>query len=118
MAASKAKGFSYGEPFKVSIGGRFFTQTVLSIVGEEEEYPKGGIPIEASKLGLPDGLADVMWANLIISEKEAYKSYDCQIIGGKLVIWSAGKEKEFSAEVAEGSGALKGYTVTVWAIGR
>lgn len=118
MAASKAKGFEYEQPFKFAAGGRFFTQTVAKIIGEEEEYPKGGIPINFVSCGLPDGLVDAAWANLIVSEKEAYKSYDCQVIKEKLVIWQSGKEKEFAPELEEGKGALKGYTVTIWAIGR
>jgi hypothetical protein len=119
MAASKATGFEYAEPtVRISIGGRIFTQVEAKIIGEKEEYPKGGIPIDYTKLGLTDALVDSIWANLIVSEKEAYKSYDCQVIKGNLVIWQAGKEKEFSPELEEGKGALKGYSVVFNVIGR
>lgn len=132
MAASKAKGFEYNTETqtKVSLGGRFLTVTEIKIKGEEEEYPKGGLEIEPLKLGLPDGLVEAIWTTPLLEakasefQKGGFKAYPAQINtftskNPVLTLLQAGKEKEFGLELEEANGkALKGYTATVWAIGR
>jgi hypothetical protein len=117
MAASAAK-LLYENLFKTSIGGRFLTLVKVSIEGEAEEYKKGGIALDFAKLGLPDGLVNVALCLNFLDEKNE-KAYNAQIVGEKLVIFGAGAEKTFGAELTEAEGkALKGFTCTLLVIGR
>jgi hypothetical protein len=116
MAASAA-ALTYTPVFKASIGGRFLTETVLSISAEAEEYKAKGIAVDVTKLGLPDGLVDLTYCKLFLDEKSE-KAYKCQIIKGKLVIYQTGAEKKYAVELTEAEGkSLKGFTVRVIAIG-
>jgi hypothetical protein len=119
MAASAAK-LEYGEPFKASLGGRFVTLTELKIAGEAEEYKKGGILLEYSKLGLPDALVDLAFltGGSFLDEKSE-KQFDAAIVKEKLILYASGKEKTFNGELSEAEGkALKGYYGFVVALGR
>lgn len=119
MAASAAK-LEYGEPFKASLGGRFVTLTEIKIAGEAEEYKAKGIPLEYSKLGLPDALVDIIFltGGSFLDEKSE-KQYSAAIVKEKLILYASGKEKTFNVELseAEGKGLRGGYAVVV-ALGR
>jgi hypothetical protein len=116
MAASAA-ALAYETIFRTSVGGRFLTETILSISGEAEEYKKGGITVDLTQLGVPNGNIDLTLVKLFLDEKNE-KAYEAQIIKGKLVLFASGKEKTFKAELTEAEGkALKGFTCRVIAIG-
>jgi hypothetical protein len=117
MAASAA-ALSYEVLSKTSIGGRWLTVTKVSIAGEAEEYKAKGIALNPTSLGLPDGLLDFGLVNLLLDETNA-KSFDAQIVGKKLVLFQAGKEKTWSPELTEAEGkALKGWAATIVSVGR
>jgi hypothetical protein len=117
MAAAAAK-LSYEELFKVTIGGRWFTGTKVSIEGENEEYKKGGIALEPKSLSLPLGLLDAAFTQGLFDEKSE-KQFDALLVKEKLVAYASGAEKKFNAELTEAEGkALKGYYAIVYATGR
>ena|ERR1700743_1446111 len=118
MAASAAK-LSYKKMFKTSIGGRFLTLTEIAIEGEAEEYKKGGIPLEYSKLGLPDSIVDLAFLPSGFTDEKDEKQFDAQVLEEKLLLYASGKEKAFAAELSEAEGkALKGWSATILVIGR
>jgi hypothetical protein len=119
MAASAAE-LSYGAPIrKFSIGGRFLVLLEVSINGEAEEYKKGGIPLENSKLGLPDSLVDLIFMPSGFTDEKDEKQYDAQVLKEKLILYASGKEKTFSLELTEAEGkALKGWSALLLVIGR
>jgi len=118
MAASAAK-LSYKNLSKTSIGGRFLTITEIAIEGEAEEYKKGGILLEYSKLGLPNARLDLAFLPSGFTDEKDEKQFDAQIVEEKMLLYSSGKEKTFNAELTEAEGkALKGWSAIVVAIGR
>ena len=67
MAALK---FEYGTPFRISIGGRYLTVTEITGEGSNEEYAKGGSPLDYTKLGLPNNKVDCIFAALPLIDKK------------------------------------------------
>ena len=112
-----AAALTYGEPFKTSLGGRFFTMTQVTVETINEEYEAGGIPINYSKLGFPDALVDSIFMPSGLTDSKLEKQYDALINKEKIILYQSGKEKEFNPEV-EATRKLAKYTGIVVALGR
>jgi hypothetical protein len=119
MAASAA-ALTYGpRTLKTSIGGRYLIAIEVSINEEAEEYKKGGISLEYSKLGLPDSLVDLIFFPSGFTDEKDEKQYDAQVLKEKLILYASGKEKAFAAELSEAEGkALKGWSGQLVVVGR
>jgi hypothetical protein len=120
---------AYGEPLKLSIGGRFVTITEVTL---GTEYLTEGFVLNAEKLGLPVGLVDAAWcgsvagpakqATAVIAsvnlEGEAGKedsTLKLQLFNTKTL-----KETELSTLTEEASKGAKAseYKVVIIAVGR
>jgi hypothetical protein len=112
-----AAALTYSEPFRVSLGGRFFTMTTVTVEATNEEYVAKGIPISYEKLGLPDALVDSIFAPAGLLDEKNEKQYDVAIIKEKMVLIASGKEKEFNVELAANTKLAK-YSAMVVALGR
>jgi hypothetical protein len=112
-----AAALTYAEPFRVSLGGRFFTMTQVTVETTNEEYEAGGIPLSYTKIGLPDALVDSIFMPAGLTDSKLEKQYDALISKEKLILYQSGKEKEFNPEV-EATRKLAKYTGIVVALGR
>lgn len=105
---------TYGEPLKVSNGGRFLTITEITL---DTAYPKSGYSLNAAKLGLSDELVDVCFSVGAFGESNT-RQFDVGVSASlKMRLFASGKEKEYNAELAENTD-VHTYTVILVAIGR
>lgn len=138
--AGKATTLAYGEPFVQKIGGMLFSQTKVEITSATGEYPKGGILVVATSLGLTDGLVASAWSTPMTEKKAltkkegGYKLYPSEIrlfgevAGGPpttfyaepvLVLSTNAVAKKEGIELEEAEGKSLGeYTAYIFAFGR
>lgn len=108
---------TYAAPaVKVSIGARWLTVTKVTL---DTKYPTGGYTLEASKLGMPDGLLDYATPTESIPSGGATAHATNIVEGtGKLQLYGQNKaEGEAQKEVAS-EADVHTESVTILAIGR
>jgi hypothetical protein len=106
---------TYAQPEKVSIGGRWQTFTDVTL---DASYPTGGYQLDATKLGLPDGLLDRAFSDHGIPVGGA-TAFSTKITkAGKLQLYRGGGAiSEPHAELPNATN-VSTITVAVVAIGR
>lgn len=138
--AGKATTLAYSEPFVTKVGGLLFTQTKVEITSATGEYPKGGILIVATSLGLSTGEVASAWSTPMAEKKAltkkegGYKLYPTEVrlfgevSGGPpatfyaepvLVLSTNAVAKKEGIELEEAEGKSLGeYTCYIFAYGR
>lgn len=88
---------TYGQPFKVSVGGRFLTATTVTF---DSEYPTGGYTLDGGSLGLTDGHIDVALVDGVAIPSGGATGYAAKVVNGKVQLYEAGEASKPLAELA------------------
>ena len=141
--AGKQTTLTYGQPQKIAEGNQLFTATKVEFTSALGEYPKGGVALVPTSLGLTVGLISAAWATplaetKIATEKEGgWKAWPTEVcLYGKtaespenivlyqkavLVLFQSPAEKLAMLELVEGEAVAKSlgeYSCTVFAFGK
>lgn len=106
---------TYGQPMKVSVGGRWLT---LTNVTGDTKYPTGGYTLEASKLGLPDALLDFAVTDAAIPSGGA-TSYLVNINeAAKLQLYQVGASNSAAMAELAAETNVSTFSMNIIAVGR
>lgn len=105
---------TYGQPFKVSVGGRSLTVTTVTF---DAEYPTGGYTLNGQDLGLTDGQIDVAFVDGVAIPSGGATGYPAKVVGGKIQLYEGAAEA--SKPLAEIASKTDVHTIsaTVIAVG-